>query len=304
MESKYSSVALSLDSLRCFTQAARLLNFRAAARAVALSPAAFGQRIRQLEDDMGVRLFNRTTRSIAPTEAGMNLLPYAEKALAAVAECRRASAGELDPSPIEIVLGTRHELGLSWLLPLIGRLERRRSGLVLHLYFGSGPDLLMSVRRLAIDCAVTSTRLTDPKLDGIPLHEERYAFVAHPRLLHGRPLHRAQDAKRHTLLDATPELPLFRYLRDAPGGFDSVQFGHVLRLGTISAIRHRVLRAAGVAVLPEYFVAPDLRARRLVRVMPGVRPHSDFFRLVFRADDPRRSVYVRLAETMKAHPLR
>jgi DNA-binding transcriptional LysR family regulator len=81
-------------------------------------------------------------------------------------------------------------------------------------------------------------------------------------------------------------------------------FGRVIRLGTIAAIRWAVLRGDGVAVLPRYFVDSDLRARRLVELLPGVRAHADWFRLLTRTDDPRRSVFERLAKAMRAHPLR
>ena len=64
------------------------------------------------------------------------------------------------------------------------------------------------------------------------------------------------------------------------------------------------LRGDGVAVLPEYFVTPDLKANRLTRIFPRVRPLSDYFRLVFRADDPRRSVYKRISLEMLKEPLR
>lgn len=295
---------LSIDSLRCFAEAARLLNFRAAARVVALSPAALGQRIRQLEDELGAPLFHRTTRAVALTQAGLDLLPYAQKALASIEDCRRVGQGALGASPMELVVGTRHELGMSWLVPMLDKVERRHPGLTLHLYVGSGPDLVMRVRNLAIDCAVTSTRIVDPKLDGLRLHDEDYAFVAQPALLRRAPFRAARDAKRHTLLDAAEALPLFRYVRDAPGGFDSLEFGRVVRLGTIAAIRHQVLRGRGVAVLPAYFVRKDLQAHRLVRVLPKLRPLSDCFRLVFRVDDPRRSFYASLAELMRSEPLR
>ena len=291
---------LSVESLRCFAEAARLLNFRAAARAVALSPAALGQRIRQAEDELDVKLFHRTTRAVVLTEAGQKLLPYAEKALASIEDCRRASRGALGGAPMDLVLGTRHELGLSWILPMTEKLEQQQPGLTLHFYFGSGPDLITRVRSLMIDCAVTSTRIVDPKLDGVRLHDEHYVFVGHPTLLRRAPLARAGDAKRHTLFDTTEDLPLFRYLRDAPGGIDSLDFHRVVRLGTIAAIRQQVLLGKGVAVLPEYFVSKDLQARRLVRILPRLRLLSDFFRLVFRVDDPRRSLYVRLGEQMRA----
>jgi DNA-binding transcriptional LysR family regulator len=293
----------SIDSLQCFVEAARLLNFRAAARAVALSPAALGQRIRQLEDNLGTQLFFRTTRTVVLTEAGLRLLPQAEKALAAVRDCIAASTGRLGHVEFDLVLGTRHELGLSWVVPLLPRLQKDHPGLTIHLYFGSGPDLVLRVRSLAIDCAVTSTVLTDPKLDFIRLHEERYAFVAAPRLLARHSLSNVGDAHVHCLIDANDELPLFRYWRDAAGGVDSMQFGRVRRMGTIAAIRELVLRGEGVAVLPLYFVAADVKAKRLRQVFPKVKPKSDYFRLVFRADDPRRSYFQSLAKTMLVVPL-
>src|SRR6185436_18944557 len=107
----------SIESLRCFEAAARLLNFRAAARSVALTPAALGQRIRQLEDQLGVPLFRRTTRSVSLTEAGLSLLPFADKCLAAALECVRAARGETGPPPMDITIGTRQELGMSWVVP-------------------------------------------------------------------------------------------------------------------------------------------------------------------------------------------
>ena len=54
----------SLDNLRCFVAAAQSSSFRAAARVVALTPAALGQRIKQLEEQIGVPLFERTTRRV------------------------------------------------------------------------------------------------------------------------------------------------------------------------------------------------------------------------------------------------
>ena len=73
-----------------FVEAARALNFRAAARAVNLTPAALGQRIKPLEEMMETQLFRRTTRSVMLTEAGLALVPYAKRALQAAADCGRA----------------------------------------------------------------------------------------------------------------------------------------------------------------------------------------------------------------------
>ena len=294
----------SVENLRCFVAAARLLNFRAAARSVALTPAALGQRIKKLEDELCAPLFQRTTRSVALTEAGLRLLPVAEHCLAAANECVRAARGETGPPPMEITLGTRQELGMSWIVPQLDDLGRAFPSLDVHLYFGSGPDLLLRVRTMEIDCAVTSSRFTDPKLDAIRLHAEHYVFVGAPKLLRGMPLVCDEDARRHTLLDASRELPLFRYWRDAPGGGDRLQFQRIVRLGGIEAIRQRALAGAGVAVLPLYQIEADLAAKTLRRVFPAVTPVGDYFRLVFRADDPRRPVYEKIAAQMREVPLR
>ena len=293
----------AIESLRCFVEAARLLNFRAAARKVALTPAAFGARIKQLEDQMGAPLFARTTRVVTLTERGLALLPYARRCLEAAEDCVRAARGEKGPPTVEIVLGTRHELGMSWVLPQLSALGEKLPHVELHLYFGSGPDLLIRVRTAEVDCAITSTRLSDTKLDAIPLHEERYAFVGAPKLLRAKPLSRPEHAARHTLLDASTELPLFSYFRDAQKG-KPYEFARVVRLGAIGAIRERALAGAGVAVLPEYQVQADLAKKRLVRVMPSVKPLADYFRLVFRVDDPRRGLFEAIARHLADSPLR
>jgi LysR family transcriptional regulator, glycine cleavage system transcriptional activator len=295
----------SIDSLRCFTAAAKLLNFRAAARSVALTPAAFGQRIKQLEEQLGTQLFQRTTRSVRLTEAGLALLPAAERCLLAAADCARVgSNGSASLAPMDVTVGTRHELGLSWVLPQIDALTKAQPWLRLHLYFGSGADIVMRVRSMEIECAVTSSRISDPKLDSLRLHREDYVFVGAAALLAKKPLVTAKHAAAHTLLDTDPGLPLFRYFRDAPGGGDHLRFGAMVRLGTIEAIRLRALAQAGVAVLPEYLVRKDLAAGRLEAILPRVALLSDWFRLVFRTDDPRRPIYEQMAKQMSAAPLR
>lgn len=294
----------SVESLRCFTAGAKLLNFRAAARSVALTPTAFGQRIKQLEDELGSQLFHRTTRSVRLTSAGMALLPAAERCLMAAAECVRASAASQALMPMDLTLGTRHELGLSWILPQLDALAKTQPGLRIHLYFGSGADIVMRVRSMEIECAVTSSRFTDPKLDSLRLHREDYAFVGAAQLLRKTPFTRAKHAAEHVLLDADASLPLFRYYRDAPGGGDDLHFSGIVHLGTIEAIRARVLARAGVAVLPEYLIQKDLAAGRLQRIFPKVVLLSDWFRLVFRADDPRLELYQRMAEQLSQVPLR
>ncbi|HXU82774.1 MAG TPA: LysR family transcriptional regulator, partial [Polyangia bacterium] len=142
-----------LDSLRCFEAAAIALNFRRAARAVALSPAAFSDRIRQLEDQVGEPLFRRNTRQVALTVAGEELLPQARRV---IAEAQRCFDRPRDVPPFELTIGTRFELGLFWLTTALAPLERERPDRILHLRFGDSDDLLGQIRAGSLDCAVSS----------------------------------------------------------------------------------------------------------------------------------------------------
>ena len=81
-------------------------------------------------------------------------------------------------------------------------------------------------------------------------------------------------------------------------------FGKLARFGTIEAIRQRVLAGAGVGVVPKYVVQRDLDEKRLRVILPKVVPQHDYFRLVIRADDARRSVFDSLAESLGSFPLR
>ena len=293
-----------LESVRCFDAAAAHLNFRVAAAAVGLSPAAFGDRIKRLEDQLEVSLFARTTRRVTLTPAGHRLVAQARRTLDEAARCHHVVHERRDAVPFGLTVGTRFELGLSWLTPSLKQLHELRPERTLHLVFGDSPDLLARVRTGWLDCAVTSARLVNTGITYTALHPEQYVFVGAASLLRNRPLARPEHAPNHMLVDVSPELPLFRYLLDAVGRREAWAFERVEFLGTIGAIRLRILQGSGVAVLPRYFVEKDLAMRRLDRLLPKVALQEDAFRLIWRAGHPRESELRALAADLVRIPLR
>ncbi len=292
-----------IDSVACFVAAARTLNFRAAARAVALTPAALGKRIAQLEELMGNRLFERTTRHVSLTAAGEALLPQALKLLEVAEACVTAGRRDAGPAPISLVLGTRHELGMSWVLPMLPALNQAWPHIQFDLYFGSGPDLEERVKSFDVHCAVTSRVFVDPVFDVIRLVREDYVLVGARSLLDRRPLVVEADAAHHILVDVQPEKPLFRYFRDAREAPELPRFQGERIMGTTAAVRQVVLDDGGVAVLPRYLVADDLSSGTLIQLFPDVELLFDHFRLMYRHDDPRAELYRSLAEVMRQQPL-
>lgn len=291
---------MDLDSVRCFEVAATTLNFRAASARVYLSPAAFSDRLRRLEEELGAVLFERTTRKVVLSEAGRRLLPLARELLEGEARLKAVGREPEKAAPFELFVGTRYELGVSWLCPALKDLERRRPERTVHLYNGDTPDLLQRLERGDVDAIVASMRLTSPNLTYAALHPEEYVLVS------ARPgLRRRPDASVHTLVDVSRDLPLFRYFLDALPDAEPWPFAKVEYLGGIGNIRRRLLDGEGrVAVLPRYFCRDDLTAKRLVRLLPSVRLRSDSFRLVWRRNHPREAELLEVAAALRAHPLK
>lgn len=291
---------LDLQSLRCFLLAAELRNFRSASRRMSLSPPAFGERIRKLEELLGAELFQRSTRSVGLTEAGARLVPHAQHCLEEAQRCLSLSEQR---SPFALTLGTRFELGLGWLAPVLGTLEERRPERTIHLHFGDSADLLTSLRNDRIDAMVSSVRLSEAGFDHATLHPESYVFVGSPGLLSRNPFRSPADAATHRLLDISADLPLFRYLLDAGADSRDWPFARASYLGTISAIRLRSLEGAGVAVLPAYFVREHLATGALLPLLPEHPLRSDAFRLIWRAGHPAQRELRMLAEELRGKEL-
>ncbi|MDP2309180.1 MAG: LysR family transcriptional regulator [Pseudomonadota bacterium] len=288
---------MDLESLRCFLAVADALQFRAAAERVALSPAALSDRVRRLEEDIGAPLFERTTRRVHLTDAGRRLLPHARGLLDDAARCKAVARGDPRPLPFALTIGTRYELGLSWLCPALADLEAARPERTLHLYMGDTVALLDRLERGIVDACVLSARITRANVESVPIHEEAYTFVGAVPV--------TPDAFHEQLLiDATPDLPLFRYLLDAlPDGAPWRFRGHRY-VGGIAAIRQQVLLGRGLAVLPRYFIAEDLAAGRLATLLPEIEPRRDWFRLLWRGGHPREPELLAIADVLRAMPLR
>lgn len=291
----------SIDCLQCFCAAARHLNFRRAAATVHLSPSAFGQRIRQLEEHLNTDLFSRTTHEVRLTSAGSRLYPEATNLLASLANWPSLVSDTDVPIERSLVLGTRHELGLSWITPMLPALEEKLPGLTLHLHFGSGNELLRLVEAGTIDMAVSSSRLTGRSIAYEVLHEERYMMVASPHLTYTIDAKNIEDQE---IIDTDLELSLLRYWLDAKASRSGLQFPKTRALGTIAAVRDYVATHEGVAVLPEYFAAQDVKAGRLRHLFPKQRLLTDHFRLLYLPRHPAQDTIKEIAKIMATEPLR
>ena len=291
------------ESLRCFVAAAQHLNFRAAASSVSLSAAALGQRIAKLEEQLAVRLFERTTRKVQLTPAGARMLPVVKSLLAEISRLQLVAHDESAAVPYELMVATRFELGLSWLVPNLTRLSNKRPERTLHVSFGDSSDMLARIEHGSVDVSITSARTLPACARFESLHAEEYTLVASAQIV-AAPLPTAAELLSHNrLLDLSADLPLFRYFLDAHEDVQAWTSNGAEYLGPIAAVMLRVIEGVGVAVLPRYFATPEIEAGTIVEI-PAERPlRTDSFRLVWHEGHPFEQNIRELAADLREIPL-
>ncbi len=177
----------SLADLQSFAAVARLRSFRKAAAELGVSPSALSHALRGLEARLGVRLLNRTTRSVAPTEAGERLLDRLSPALQEI-------HGALDEvnafrdSPLGTLRINAPRAACELVLaPVLGRFLRANPGMRIELV---ADDAFVDIVATGFDAGVRFGESLQQDMVAVPLGPpQRFVVVASPDYLaaHGVP---------------------------------------------------------------------------------------------------------------------
>ena len=264
-----------LRALRVFAQVIAQGSFAGAARVLDLAPAVVTRAVADLEDHLGVRLLNRTTRKLALTEVGEDYLERAKRILAELDDAD-ALAGAVNKAPsgnLRILCPpafATHQLVRH--LPIF---RQRFPGILLEL-LAAGP---VGAADENFDVSILSIGQQPLQGDFVvrPLAASTFVICAAPAYLKrcGQP-QQPEDLLQHDglLPDVAAvrrELTLFRNARGAAGATRRI-LKVSLRPPVISTSQLEVLYAAavagmGVAGLPTFMVADALRDGRLIRVL-------------------------------------
>lgn len=258
-----------------------------AARALGISQPAATKLLRALEQDLGLRLFNRTNRGVEPTEYGAALLRHCGSM---VSQLSRAAA-DLDElsrgNDGHVTVGTLLA-GSALVLPtVIARMRRRQPGISVRVREGTIDVLLDGLRGGEIDVIIGRfpVRPTEGNVGQKPLYEGRISVVA--RAGHGlarkRRLGLADLAGRDWILppaETTLRAQFDRAFRAAGlapprCSVESVSF---------LINRHLLIRTDLIGIMPHHVVEPDVAAG-LLHALPISLPFSfDPFGIIFRTD--------------------
>ncbi len=171
---------MELHQLRCFVAVADELHFGRAARKLAMLPAALGRQVRLLEDDLGARLLERTTRQVWLTEAGTALLEDARALLVQADRLASRARERSRPASAMVRIGAIDSAAAGLLPLLLHDLRARAPGVVVHLLEDKTIRLLPRLASGHIDLAFVRPPATaDPRLELLFLFHET-AVVALP----------------------------------------------------------------------------------------------------------------------------
>lgn len=269
-----------------FAKVAEAGSFGGAARALGVSTPTVSKAVGRLEARLGARLFNRTSRSLALTEAGRLAREDAVRILAeGEAAEARARATSIVPTGL-VRLAAPMSFGLLHVAPALPGFLREHPAVAVDLHLS---DAQADIVGEGFDIGLRIAALPDSSLRARRICEVRRSLVAAPGYLEaqGRPKS-PDDLQGHACLGYAylPSPERWRFVsRD--GREASVVPRGPLRANNAEALTPALLAGLGLAVQPDFMIWKELKAGRLVRVMPDWTPPSISLHIVTPPGGPR-----------------
>ena len=256
-------------AIRTLVHAIETRSLTETARRLRLTPSAVSKQISRLEEALGVRLLERTTRQVRATDAGLELSQRTRPLFEALAEASAAVRERGHEVRGRVRISTTPALGRTRVVPALARLATEHEGLDF--------DVVLTGRRLdffedELDLAVREGPLEDSSLVVRRLGASRVMLCASPAYLKKRGRPRAvENLVDHDLL----LVPAAESLRDLPELRALLRGRRKLeprfRVNDLIALRELAETGAGIAALPDYVAAPPVRSGTLVHLLPRAK---------------------------------
>ncbi|MBB4304693.1 DNA-binding transcriptional LysR family regulator [Rhodobium orientis] len=257
----------TLTRMRIFVQVVESGGFSAAARALGRSKALVSKYVRELEDELGVRLLNRTTRQLSLTEMGETYVREASEIIQKI-EDLNGSLGERHGEPRGLLrVSAPRSFGELVLAEPIMEFLATEPQIRISLRF---EDRYVDLVEEGIDVAIRISELADSSLVARRLAPMRNKIVAAPLLLDasGRPQHPKDLADLPCIIDRNMRVPASWTFREDGKRF-SVSVSGPAEVDSLIAVRAAALRGLGFASVPEFVARDDIASGALVEVLGG-----------------------------------
>lgn len=256
---------MEMDALKLFVEVMRQGSFAEVARARGAAPSSVSRAIAGLEHELGIRLFQRSTRKLEPTEAGA---VYFERVASIVSEldAARQVAADVTEEPTGVLRVTAPAVfSQLYIVPLLPTLSTRYPALSVELLL---TDAYLDLIEERIDVAIRLGSLQDSSYVATRLRTNRFRICASPAYLErrGTPSSPRALMDHNCLLFPRRGYNLNWLFKDADGNIANVPITGNCLVTSSEAIRQCALAGMGLALLPEWLVDEDIRSGLLVNL--------------------------------------
>jgi DNA-binding transcriptional LysR family regulator len=257
-----------LVEMDAFVRVARNQNFIAAASEIGVSPGLVTRRLQQLEADLGVRLISRTTRRLSLTEAGDRYYKFCSRILKEVHE-EEGALRLLQQEPVgRLSVIAPMSFGIMEMGKVVTAFMQAYPDIQVTLIIGDSGRRSFDPGEYGADVIIRFTQPRDSTLYARRIGTMSWIVCASPSYLrkNGVPK-KPGDLVRHScLVTARPfENGVWKF--GGPSGIQTVKVSGVVSPSSAITMRYMVLDGAGIALLPAFCVAEDIRKRRLVPIL-------------------------------------
>jgi DNA-binding transcriptional LysR family regulator len=244
--------------------------FSAAARSLELTPSAVSKQVRRLEDRLGVRLLNRSTRRVTFTAEGRAFYERAARIATDISELEEfaTAMGEQVRGTLRVTATVA--FAKARLLPLFPEFLRAHPDLDLELEV---TDRSVDLIEEKVDVAIRFTeQISDTSLIARKIASNRRVICASPAYLDTKGVpEQPEDLLRYNCLRLSTVSSWNDWEFQSATGKKTLQVKGDFQANSADAIYHAVLAGLGIARLSTYLVGEDLRAGRLVNILPEHR---------------------------------
>lgn len=270
-----------LADLQCFAAVARLCSFRRAATELGVSPSALSHSLRGLEARLGVRLLNRSTRSVAPTEAGQRLLDRLAPALLDIDSALETLNAFRDSPVGTLRFNAPRHAAEHVLAPLANRFLLANPGMRIEIV---ADDAFVDIIQGAFDAGVRFGESLDQDMVAIPLGPpQRFVVVGSPAYLKqaGRPSDPRELSRHRCIRIRFPSGARYRWEFEKAGEKLEVDVAGPLEVGEMPLMLRAAEDGLGLAYVYAETARASLSAGRLETVLDDWRPPEAGFFLYY-----------------------
>jgi len=259
-----------LTSLTVFGWVVECGGFSAAARRLNMSVTMVGNHVQSLEDRLGVRLLNRTTRKVSLTETGKYYYERSSQILAELEEADR-TAGALSSTPRGTLRVYTSSAIVRFLLPVVSEYMELYPSISLDFSVG---ERMVDMIEDGYDLVMRTVPPPDSSLVARKLTPWRHMLVCSPAYFETHPMPKkpAEVAEHNCLQYAYyPYGDEWRF-EDGAGNPESVKIAGNVVSNSAEMLRFLTLSGRGIFLAPSFVVFDDIAEGRLVKIMPDYRP--------------------------------